>query len=97
MATINIKGDPRMAAAIAEGANAVALRDLQERYDKLQARYGVRLYGDDKRWERTRRRLARKYRIEPVGRVKGAILGVWGLCILGVDAAYKRLAAWNRS
>lgn len=34
----------------------------------------------------------RKYTTEPQGRVFGAILGVYGLCVLGVA----RLSAWNQ-
>ena len=86
MANIEIRtSDPAMAAGIAEGVNAVALRDLQERYDRLQARYGVRLYGDDLRWARTKRRLARKYRVEPVGRIKAVWLGLVGLGVIGFE------------
>lgn len=86
MASIEIRTvDPVVAAAIAEGANAVALRELQSRYERLQARYGVRLYGDDIRWEKTKRRLARKYRIEPVGKVKAMLLGLVGLGVIGFE------------
>lgn len=93
MANVEIKtSDPALAAGIAEGVNAVALRDLQERYgklkercDKLQARYGVRLYGDDRRWARTKRKLARKYKVKPVGRVKAVWLGLVGLGVIGFE------------
>ena len=97
MANIEIRtSDPRMAAGIAEGANAVALQALRSEYDKLRAVNGVRRQADEKRWKRTQRRLARKYSVKPVGRVEGAILGAWALLWLGIDGAYRYLSAWNR-
>lgn len=77
MANITIKGDPRMGAAIAEGAATVELRTVKAEYARLQAVDAIRREGDDRRWERTRRRLARKYSTKPVGRVRGAVLTVW--------------------
>lgn len=98
MANIEIKtADPRMAAGIAEGAATVELRAVKAEYAQLQARDAVRRQADEKRWRRTRRRLARKYSVKPVGRVEGAILGVWALLWLGIDGAYRYLSAWNRS
>lgn len=97
MASIEIKtADPRLAAGIAEGANAVALHELQEEYAKLRAVNGVRCEADEKRWQRTRKRLARKYSVKPVGRARGAILGVWGLLWLSLDEWYQYFRAWNR-
>lgn len=72
-----IKGDPSWGAAIADGVNAVQLRAVQAELNKLQAVEGVRAEADKKRWERTQRELARKYSTKPVGRLHGAILGVW--------------------
>lgn len=77
MANITIKGDTRMGAAIAEGAATVELRTVKAEYARLQAVDAIRREGDDRRWERTRRRLARKYSTKPVGRVRGAVLTVW--------------------
>lgn len=80
MASIEIKtSDPRMAAGIAEGAATVALREVEAENRHLKAVDGVRRQGDAKRWQRTQRRLARKYTVKPVGRARGAILGVWAL------------------
>lgn len=85
MATVEIKtADPRMAAAIAEGANAVKLREIQQQYARLQAKDGVRTEGDERRWQRTRRRLARKYTTKPMNPLSGAILTVWGTLWLGL-------------
>ena len=96
--TVEIKtSDPRFRLGLSEGANATALRAVEAENRQLKARDGVRRRADDRRWERTQRRLARKYTVKPVGRVRGAIMGVWGLLWLGVDEAYKRLSAWNRS
>lgn len=77
MANITIKGDTRMGAAIAEGAATTELRAVKAEYARLQAVDAIRREGDDRRWERTRRRLARKYSTKPVGRVRGAVLTVW--------------------
>jgi hypothetical protein len=97
MANIEIKSeDPRVAAAIAEGVNAVELRAVKAENAKLKAKEGVRVEAGKRRWERTQRRLARKYTIRPVGRVHGAILGAWALLWYGVDVAYKKLSAINR-
>ena len=86
MANITIKtADPQIAEAITEGAAAVELRAVKAEYAKLQAKDAVRSEADKRRWERTRRRLARKYTTRPVGRLRGAILGVWGLLWLEVD------------
>jgi hypothetical protein len=97
MANITIKTNvPGMALGLSEGANAVELRAVKEELGKLQAREGVRAEAANRRWERQRRRLARKYSTEPVGRVRGAFLGVWGLLWYGIYAAYDYLSAWNR-
>lgn len=97
MANITIKtADPQMAEAIAEGAATVELRTVKEELGKMKAREGVRAEAENTRWKRTQRRLARKYSTEPVGRVRGAFLGVWGLLWYGIYAAYDYLSAWNR-
>ena len=77
---ITIKtADPHMAAGIAEGAATVALRTMERENRQLKAREGVRREADAKRWQRTQKRLARKYTVKPVGRARGAILGAWAL------------------
>jgi hypothetical protein len=97
MANITIKTNvPGMALGLSEGANAVELRAVKEELGKLQAREGVRAEAANTRWKRTQRRLARKYSTEPVGRVRGAFLGAWGLLWYGIYAAYDYLSAWNR-
>ena len=96
MPTITIKGDPTMGAAIAEGAATVELRTVKAEYAKLQAKDAVRSEADKKRWERTKRRLARKYSTRPVGRARGAILGVWGLLWLEIAEWRQFFADWNR-
>lgn len=96
MPNVMIKGDPRMGAAIAEGAATVELRAVKAEYARLQAVDAVRREGDDRRWERTRRRLARKYSTKPVGRARGAILGVWALLWLEVAEWRKYFEDWNR-
>lgn len=78
--SVTIKtADPHMAAGIAEGAATVALRTMEAENRRLKAVDGVRRQGDDRRWQRTQKRLARKYTVKPVGRARGAILGAWAL------------------
>ena len=96
MPTVTIKGDPTMGAAIAEGAATVELRTVKAEYAKLQAKDAVRSEADKKRWKRTRRRLAKKYSTKPIGRVRGAILGVWGLLWYEVAEWRQFFADWNR-
>ena len=97
MATVQIKtSDPRMAAGIAEGAATVALREVEAENRQLRAIEGVRREADARRWERTRKRLARKYSVKPVGRARGAILGAWGLVWLGITEWVQYFQNWNR-
>lgn len=97
MATVEIKtADPRMAAAIAEGASVVELRAVKAENEKLHAKDGVRAIADEKRWQRTRKRLARKYYTPPMNPVRGAILTVWAMLWLGIFNAFDFLKAWNR-
>ena len=97
MATVEIKtADPRMAAGIAEGAATVALREVEAENRHLKAVDGVRREADAKRWQRTQRRLARKYSVKPVGRARGAILGAWGLVWLGITEWVQYFRDWNR-
>ena len=80
MANVTIKtADPQIAGAIAEGAAVVELREVRAELGRVKAREGVRAEAANRRWERTKRRLARKYSTEPMGRLHGAILGAWGL------------------
>ena len=77
---ITIKtADPHMAAGIAEGAATVALRTMEAENRRLKAVDGVRREADAKRWQRTQKRLARKYTVKPVGKARGAVLGAWAL------------------
>ena len=71
--------DPRFAVGLSEGANAIELKRVSAENERLKAREGVRANGDEKRWQRTQRRLARKYTVKPIGRARGAILGAWAL------------------
>lgn len=97
MANIEIRtNNPQMALAISEGANAVELKAVRAECARLQAVNGVRAVGDQKRWYKTRKILARKYTVKPVGRARGAILGVYGLFLLGVHGWYEYFRDWNR-
>lgn len=94
---ITIKGDANTAKAIAEGISTTQLRIVQAECARMKAINGVRSEADKKRWERTRRKLARKYKVKPAGRVGGAILGVYALTVLAVHRAYDYLSGWNRA
>ena len=95
--TVEIKtADPRFRLGLSEGANATALRAVEAENRQLKAREGVRRQGDAKRWQRTQRRLARKYTVKPVGRARGAILLVWALSWMVVFECFRRLQAINR-
>ena len=79
--------DPRFAVGLTEGTNAIELQRVNAENERLKASEGVRREADARRWERTKRRLARKYSVRPVGRARGAILGAWALVwmvLLGV-------------
>jgi hypothetical protein len=97
MPNITIKtNNPGMALGLTEGANAVELRAVKAQYAHLKAVDAVRREGDERRWQRTRRRLARKYSTKPVGRARGAILGLWGLLWAVIYGAYDYMSEWNR-
>lgn len=98
-----IYGDMDIGNAIAEpiskrvvtldGGEMAALR---AELDHLRDRNALRVYGDERRFKTTRRRLARKYRVKPVRPIHGVFLGLYGLLCLWVAEGYARLAAWNR-
>lgn len=91
-----IYGDKRIGGAIREGITSAELETVRAENRRLQAVNGVRCEGDAKRWERTRKKLARKYAVRPVGRVEGALLGMWAYVWLMIVGAYDYLSAWNR-
>ena len=91
-----IYGDPAIGGALAQGMTTRELALARAELRRMQARDGVRRYGDTRRWEDVRGELADKYTTRPVGRVRGAILGAWALTWLWVLGWYKYLSAWNR-
>lgn len=93
---IKTAGDSALANAIVDGMTAKELDAVRAENRRLNALNGVRREGDDRRWERTKRRLARKYSIKHTGRLRGAILGLWGLLWYKVDGAVKYMQRWNR-
>lgn len=93
---IKLAGDSSLAGAIVEGMTVRELDAVRAENRRLNALNGVRREGDDRRWERTRRRLARKYSTKPTGRLRGAILGLWGLLWYKLDGAVKYMQKWNR-
>ena len=97
MANITIKtNSPGMALGLTEGAATVELRAVKAENEKLHAKDGVRAIADEKRWQRTRKRLARKYYTPPMNPVRGAILTAWAMLWLGIFNAFDFLKAWNR-
>ena len=97
MANITIKtNSPSMALGLTEGAATVELRAVKAENEKLHAKDGVRAIADEKRWQRTRKRLARKYYTPPMNPVRGAILTAWAMLWLGIYNAFDFLKAWNR-
>ena len=97
MANVKITtNDPRFAAGLEEGVNTVELQRVSAENERLKAREGVRREADDKRWIKTKRRLARKYSVKPVGRARGAILGAWGLLWTEIYGIYNYFSAINR-
>ena len=97
MASIEIKtADPRMAAGIAEGAATVALREVEAENRHLKAVDGVRRQGDDRRWQRTQKRLERKYAVRPVGKVRKALLVSWALMWYSVYTMGEHLVEMSR-
>ena len=97
MANITIKtNSPGMALGLTEGAATVELRAVKAENEKLHAKDGVRAIADEKRWQRTRKRLARKYYTPPMNPVRGAFLTAWAMLWLGIFNAFDFLKAWNR-
>lgn len=94
---IRTAGDPAIAGAIVAGMDRAseykALRDELVRLRKVEARAGVRDYGDQKRWERTKRRLARKYYVRPMGRIEGAVLGAWAGLWMAIGQFFQAVQA----
>lgn len=83
---IKTMGDVEMAAPIAEALgksviplNTREMEAVMAENRRLNAINGVRAEGDDKRWERTRRRLARKYAIKTHGRAYTLALLAWAM------------------
>lgn len=98
---IKTHGDPAIAGAIVEGvtkrvvpANIVELNELRAERDRLISQRALRNFGDDRHWQRTKRRLARKYGVKPHGKVYTTALGIYGLICYVVGTASKRLWDW---
>lgn len=92
MASIEIKtSDPRMAAGIAEGANAIALRNVCAEYAKLQAVDAVRRQADDRRWKDTQEQLAQQYSVRQHGKVYNVIVSTWALIWWAIYTMGERL------
>ena len=93
---IRAHGNPEIAGAIADGMRATELRMVRAQYARLEAVNGVRCEADDRRWERTKKRLAKKYTVEKPGRAYEIVVGAWALVWYGIYAVAEKLRAWNR-
>lgn len=94
-------GDPAITGPVSEGmartiipANIVELNELRAERDRLMAQKTLRNFGDDRRWQRTKRRLARKYGVKSHGKVYTMALGIYGLMCYVIGTASKRLSDW---
>lgn len=100
---IKTYGNPQIGGALVDAVSRKVipldegeLKTVKAELARLNAVNGVRVYGDEKRWNKTRRRLARKYSTKPVGAARGAILGGWALVWSVIFGAARYLQAWNR-
>ena len=91
-----IYGDRQLGGAIADGLTVRELEMVRAELRQIQARDGVRAYGDSVRWESVAGALAMKYSTRHHGRLYGAILGVWALLWMVVFEWARYLQAWNR-
>ena len=96
-------GDEQIAGAIVDGMsrapalNAAELETVRAENVRLKALTGVRSYGDSARLETACKALAVKYSTKPVGRLYGAVLGLWALLWWEVVQWVEYFKAWNRS
>ena len=88
--------DPRFAVGLTEGTNAIELQWVSAENERLKAREGVRRQGDDRRWQRTQRRLERKYSVRPIGKVRKALLVSWALAWYSVYTMGEHLVDMSR-
>ena len=79
-------GDADMAGAIVDGMSqrvipldSEELSVVKAEYAKLQAKDGVRAYGDSVRYETAIKALEEKYAADEHGAVHDAILGIWAM------------------
>ena len=91
---IKVGGDGEIAAALASGISAASVRKPSE----AARRVAMRQHSPEE-WETMIAKARWDYR--RVGRRRcaayHAVMGVIGLACLGVEEAYARLSAWNRS
>lgn len=99
---IKMYGDVEIANAIADGMtrhmiplNVTELGIIRSEFDKLREE-PLRRESAAKGPKTPHRARRRKYTPTPHGRAYNAVLGVYGLCVLGVATAAARLSAWNR-
>lgn len=91
---IKVGGDGEIAAALASGISAASVRKPSE----AARRVAMRQHSPEE-WESMIAKARLDYR--RVGRRRSAayhaVMGVIGLACLGINEAYARLSAWNRS
>ena len=98
---IKTYGDPAWSEPMAEvlkpkQISREELEIVKAECERLKAVNGVRAIADEKRWNKTRKKLARKYTVRPVTPARGAFLLVWALSWLVILECFRRLQAINR-
>lgn len=97
-------GDADMAGAIVDGMsqrviplNNDELAVVKAEYAKLQAKEGVRAYGDSVRYETAIKALEEKYAADEHGAVHDAILGIWAMLWEFIYGWVQYFQEWNRA
>ena len=93
---IRAHGNPEIAGAIADGMREAEMKLMRTQYARLEAVNGVRCEADDRRWEKTKKRLAKKYRVEKPGRAYEIVVGAWAMLWYGIYSMFDYLRKWNR-
>lgn len=99
-------GDPEFGDAVANvmaadsarviPLNTKELETVKAELSKLQARDGVRQYGDSVRWESVAGAMALKYAPEHHSKAYWIVLRTWAMLWLSILDWYGYFSAWNR-
>ena len=94
---IKTYGDSAICNAITQGITSAELETVRAENRRLNAVNGVRSKADEKRWKRKKRKLANKYRVKPLGPVRGTLMAYYGLAVWLVHGAFEYIWEWNRT